>query len=192
MAAGSIILLSIAGVAGAYQLFAIAACLAFLRRRPEPEGPNVPVSILKPVRGLDPRFREAIESHLKLEGEFELLAGVRDKDDPAVPVLREFAQVRVVEVRTQTPNGKVGALADLASAARHDTLIASDADIRNPLRGSRAGFFTSGFASGFNSDFNSVFAAAFTSNLLRLVERCGSRARASALPGAAHRARHAT
>jgi ceramide glucosyltransferase len=129
MALGSLAIAVLAVLAGAYQLFAIAACLAFLRHKTVANPNPPPVSILKPVRGLDPRFHEAIASHMRLEGEFELLAGLRDSTDPAASVLRTFEKVRMVPVHTQTPNGKVGALVDLAAAAKHDMLIASDADI---------------------------------------------------------------
>ena len=40
------------------------------------------VSILKPVRGLDAGFREAIASHTRLHGEYELLCGVRSWTTP--------------------------------------------------------------------------------------------------------------
>ncbi len=82
------------------------------------------------MRGLDPGFRAAIESHTKLHGEYELLCGVRSMDDPAVAVLREFPQVRVIECHTVTPNQKVGVLMDLAREAKHPILIVNDADIR--------------------------------------------------------------
>lgn len=131
----------VGAVAAGYQVFAIVACLRFRGGRNQ-EGLKQsvktqaagnrarPVSILKPVSGLDSGFREAIASHLKLEGEFELLCGVRSLDDPAVAVLREFPQVRVIECRTQTPNQKVGVLIDLVREARHSWLIVNDADIR--------------------------------------------------------------
>ena len=51
-------------------------------------------------------------------------------DDPAVAVLREFPQVRVIECRTETPNQKVGVLMDLAREAAHSILVVNDADIR--------------------------------------------------------------
>lgn len=125
------ILALIVSAAVAYQVLALIACLAFRARRKSAAQPasRFPVSILKPVRGLDPRFRDALRSHTRLEGEFELLAGVRDINDPAVAVLREFPAVRVVQVHTAAPNGKVGALIDLAREARHDVLVVSDSDI---------------------------------------------------------------
>jgi ceramide glucosyltransferase len=114
-------------IAGGYQLFAIFACL--FRKRQQP-GTSHPASILKPVRGCDAGFRDAIASHVALHGEFELLCGVASLDDPAVAVIREFPSVRIVESRTKTPNAKVGVLQDLAAAAKYPILIVNDADIR--------------------------------------------------------------
>jgi ceramide glucosyltransferase len=59
-----------------------------------------------------------------------MLCGVRDAQDPALEILREFPQVRLIECATVRPNGKVGVLIDLAKQARYSTLIVSDADIR--------------------------------------------------------------
>jgi ceramide glucosyltransferase len=89
-----------------------------------------PVSVLKPVRGVDPGFREAIRSHTVLQGEYEFLCGVSQPNDPGIPVLREFCRVRVVDSDTQTPNGKVGVLIDLVAQAKHPILVVNDADIR--------------------------------------------------------------
>jgi ceramide glucosyltransferase len=124
-------------IAAGYQVFAVVACLRFrsacLRSRGfrnEAQAAHPPVSILKPVSGLDAGFREALASHCRLPGEFELLCGVRSLTDPAVAVIREFPRVRVIECRTYTPNLKVGVLMDLAREARHSILIVNDADIR--------------------------------------------------------------
>ena len=86
--------------------------------------------MLKPVHGLDEGFREALASHAAMEGEFELLCGVRGLDDPAVAAIREFPRARVVECPTRRPNGKAGVLIDLAEAARNPILVVNDADIR--------------------------------------------------------------
>lgn len=123
------ILLAIAVVAGAYQLIALVACVARMRPGPAPAS-HPPVSVLKPVRGVDAGLREAIASHLALEGEFELLCGVSEPGDPGLGVLAEFPGARVVHCRTSTPNGKVGVLIDLAAAARYPMLVVNDADIR--------------------------------------------------------------
>ena len=122
---------ALAAVAAAYQVFAIVAAVRF-RLAPDlrPSSPAAPVSILKPVRGLDPALRGAIASHSNLEGDYELLCGLRDLNDPAAQLLREFPRARVVECRTQAPNAKAGVLIDLARHARHPILVVNDADIR--------------------------------------------------------------
>ncbi len=123
--------------AAGYQLFAILACLRFLSRR-DPAGTRTPpVSILKPIHGRDPEFDEAIRSHARIDyPEFEVLFCAASPDDPAMAPIRQLARdfpdraIRVVEARTEAPNGKVGRLIDLANAARHDTLLMNDSDIR--------------------------------------------------------------
>ena len=127
-----ILLIAIAAIAGAYQVFAIVVCF---RSRIQDSGfriQNGPVSILKPIRGMDVGFRDAIASHANLEGECEILCGVSSLDDPALAVLRQFPRVRVIECKTKTPNRKAGALVDLAAQARYPVLVVNDADIRVP------------------------------------------------------------
>jgi ceramide glucosyltransferase len=133
VAAGGVIVRVIfevaAAVAAAYQLFALAACLEFRRRGQRTAASAQPASVLKPFRGLDSSLRAAVESHSKLDGEYELLCGVRSLNDPAVALLREFPKARVVECRTDAPNGKVGLLIDLAREARFPIVVVNDADI---------------------------------------------------------------
>ena len=74
------LLYAITFVAAGYQLFAIVACLFRPRPKRTLKTPP-PVSILKPVRGLDPAFREAIRSHTELAGNYEVLCGVGDPKD---------------------------------------------------------------------------------------------------------------
>ena len=123
------ILLTLAAIAAAYQLLAILACVRRSRQEPAARSPG-PVSVLKPVRGLDPGFREAIRSHTILQGDYEFLCGVSQPNDPALPLLREFDRVRVVDSDTHAANGKVGVLMDLVAAARYSILVVNDADIR--------------------------------------------------------------
>jgi ceramide glucosyltransferase len=109
----------------AYQIFAILACV--WRRSQQPSARSQEISILKPVRGAGGNLRAALGSHSKLSA--ELLCGVSSLDDPAVPIIREFPQARLVVCPTVTPNAKVGVLIDLLRAARFDTLIINDSDI---------------------------------------------------------------
>lgn len=119
----------ICGIAAGYQLFALVASLAFKAQRIAVAPQQGPVSILKPVHGMEPAMREAIASHASLEGDYEFLCGVRD-GDPALHLIHEFPKAQIVPTRTQTPNLKVGVLIDLANAAHNPTVIVNDADIR--------------------------------------------------------------
>ncbi len=123
------IAVAVALAAGLYQLLAIVACLARRGRRSKLTPPG-PVSVLKPVRGVDPAFREAIHSHAILEGDYEFVCGLSDPHDPAIEVLREFPSVRIILCDTRKPNGKVGVLMDLVAQTRHPIIIINDADIR--------------------------------------------------------------
>lgn len=129
-----------AAVPAAYQALSIAACLKRLRFRQRVGAFTPPVSILKPVRGADPAFYEAIRSQALIDypGEYEILFGLRDRDDTALPhiarLIAEFPDraIQIVWTTTDAPNGKVGALIDLEKQARFDLIVLSDADIRVP------------------------------------------------------------
>lgn len=147
----------------AYQALAIVAALNHLRRRysrrksPTPFEP--PVSVLKPLRGLDPNTLDAFVSQASVNyPEFELLFGVADADDPAIPSVRrlqhQFPQTRIQLFigHASVPNGKVGVLANLAKHARHPIWVVNDSDIRvtpeylsrvvEPLREASVGLVT--------------------------------------------------
>ena len=128
-----ILLLALAAAAAVYQALALGASLVFRFTERKAASAHPPVSVLKPVRGLDPAFRQAIESHTKFAGDYEFLCGVHDLNDPAAKLLAEFQNVGIIESRTQTANGKVGALIDLAAAARHQILVVNDSDIQVEL-----------------------------------------------------------
>jgi ceramide glucosyltransferase len=119
----------------AYNLLAIAGALRFRRRKSIPDH-YPPVSILKPVRGRDPRFFEAIRSHAAQSyPRYEILFGVADPDDPALSDIeslrREFPNlsIRVFSSENDAPNRKVGALAILAREAAYDVMVVNDGDI---------------------------------------------------------------
>jgi ceramide glucosyltransferase len=122
--------------AGLYYLIALVAGIARLRLREPAARATPPVSILKPVRGRDPRFYEAIRSHATLDYPgYEILFGVRDPSDPAVADIRrlqaEFPQrdIQLVLTSRDAPNGKVAVLTELARLARHPILLVNDSDI---------------------------------------------------------------
>lgn len=134
------LLLAAAAVALLYQSTALAASLAFvLRRRLAPARPPAalpPISILKPVYGLDPQLEEAVASHLRLDyPDYELLLGFQRADDPAIPVLRKLleshpqAAARIEIIETRAMNAKTGVLDGLSRRAQHGVLVVNDADI---------------------------------------------------------------
>ena len=132
-------LLAIGAAAGIYQLLALAAALGRLRVRDRIPSRLPCISILKPVRGLDPNFYEGIRSHaLQDYPEFEILFGVSDPADAALGEVARLAAefrglpIRVVLASPQTANRKVGVLEELAAAARHSILLVNDSDIRVP------------------------------------------------------------
>jgi ceramide glucosyltransferase len=120
-------------------LFIIFAARSFFRRQgTTPRDFTPPVSILKPVHGLDP---EAYENFASFCGqdypEYEVLFAVTNDLDPAVPVIRRIiADFPALPIRLLVGPEKIGSsdkvnkLCGMSRAARHNLLVLSDADIR--------------------------------------------------------------
>jgi ceramide glucosyltransferase len=129
---------ALVSAAAVYQLLALVAAIRHLQT-PIPEPRNTPVSILKPVHGEDPGFGEAIRTHaVQQYAEFEILFGIARPDDPARTEIERLIgdfpaiPIRLVLCSSQSPNGKVGILIDLAKQASHPILIVNDSDISVP------------------------------------------------------------
>jgi ceramide glucosyltransferase len=115
--------------------------LAALRRHlaqpsPVPRGAP-PISILKPLCGLDDELVENLHCFAALDWpDYEVLLGLRSADDPAWPVAQALAarhpgRFRVVLQRgAPGQNPKVNQLCSLARAARHAILVVSDSNVR--------------------------------------------------------------
>jgi ceramide glucosyltransferase len=119
-----------------YLLVLVAAALWGRRFRLPTHAALPPLSILKPIRGRDPKFYEAIRSHAVQDyPEFEILFGFSDPNDPALAdvarLQAEFPRLPISThlVSTKAPNTKVGVLAELARHARHSVLLVNDSDI---------------------------------------------------------------
>ncbi len=99
-----------------------------------------PVSILKPLRGVDPEIWESFCSHCEQAyPNFQLIFGVSDPADPAIEVVRKLQakyQNLPIELivcdRVLGANIKVSNLAQMLPAARHELLVVNDSDIRVP------------------------------------------------------------
>jgi ceramide glucosyltransferase len=97
-----------------------------------------PISVLKPVCGLDPNAYENFASFCRQEyPEFEILFAVSDAADPAVPIVQKLIAdfpgrpIRVIVVEDRLgPNSKVSNLCRLVREARHDLLVITDSDVR--------------------------------------------------------------
>ena len=132
--------LVLAAVPLVYYTLAILAALRFFRRGRAPEFPayTPPVSLLKPVRGLDFGSYENFASFCRLDyPAYEILFAVNDDHDPAVRVIQQiiadFPQrgVRLLTGAEQLgTNRKVNKLARLAREAQHDVLVLTDGDVR--------------------------------------------------------------
>jgi ceramide glucosyltransferase len=112
-----------------------------LKLAPLPEIQLPPVSILKPLKGVDPEIWESFCSHCEQDyPQFELIFGVSDPHDPAIEVVRKLqakypsiAIHLIVCDRILGTNIKVSNLVQMLPSARHEYLLVNDSDIRVPL-----------------------------------------------------------
>lgn len=115
------------------------------RFRPRETDPTPPISVLKPVKGLDSELIANLEAFLQQDyPEFEVIVGVQSANDPAIGEIQALIRAnprRGVSLRVGAPNvgvnQKVNNLAYIAQFARYDHLLISDADVcpgRNYLR----------------------------------------------------------
>lgn len=128
-------------LSAAVGLVALGAQVVSLRRHLSAEPPvsraMPPISILKPLCGLDDGLAESLASFAALEYDsYEVLLGVRSRRDPAWALAREAARrwperFRVVVQRGEPgQNPKVNQLVTLSRTARHDVLVVSDSNVR--------------------------------------------------------------
>ncbi len=95
-----------------------------------------PVSVLKPVHGLEAQLKENIESFFRQDyPNYEILFAADSADDEALRVVREVCarhpriKSRVLVTGTPWPNPVVYSFRCLAEAAAHDILVTSDSDV---------------------------------------------------------------
>jgi ceramide glucosyltransferase len=137
---------SLAGLG--YYLACLWSARSYLRDRmemraaeEEAPAPNLPpVSILKPLKGEDPEIYASFRTHcLQNHPEYEIVFGVSDPNDPALEAVERLRQefpaqaIQVIVCREVLgANTKVSNLAQMLKAARYQTLVVSDSDIRVP------------------------------------------------------------
>jgi len=124
----------------AYYVIAIIAARRFFAKR-APSLPSdfaPPISILKPIYGLDRETYENYASFCRQDyPEFEILFCVSDEQDPALPVIRKLIQdfpARSIRLLVGSePLGasdKVNKLCRMVREAHHEIVIVTDSDVR--------------------------------------------------------------
>jgi len=133
------VFLGMAAIPFIYYGIVLFSCWRFFRR---PKRHNAaftpPVSILKPIRGLDPDAYENFASFCRQDyPDYELLFCLSGRDDSALPLIdrlmREFPErpIRVLfGSGRNASNDKVAKLARLVSEAAHEYVVISDSDVR--------------------------------------------------------------
>ncbi|MBV8845153.1 MAG: bacteriohopanetetrol glucosamine biosynthesis glycosyltransferase HpnI [Bryobacterales bacterium] len=122
-----------------YSILTIIAARKYLASRlpPVPANPE-PISILKPLSGLDLNLEANLRTFFDQEYPgFEILFAVRHDEDPAARVaaklIREYPQIParlLITGEPPYPNAKVYSLDRMLAAASHDLVVMSDSDIR--------------------------------------------------------------
>jgi ceramide glucosyltransferase len=124
-----------------YYLLAIACAWDFFSKPAQPEAGSPytpPISVLKPVRGVDREAYENFASFCRQDyPEYEVLFSASDADDPAIPVIERVIRdhpERQLRLLVGAPalgmNSKVNQLCRLVKEARYELLAISDSDVR--------------------------------------------------------------
>jgi ceramide glucosyltransferase len=125
-----------------YCLLVLVGAWRFARRKRRedrlPQNYLPPVSVLKPLHGMEPDLEENLTRFFELDyPEFELLFCARHEEDAGLRMAKRVAE-RYPGVRAGFllcgeplfPNAKMWSMAALARAASYETLVTSDADAR--------------------------------------------------------------
>jgi ceramide glucosyltransferase len=96
-----------------------------------------PVSILKPVRGVDSQAYANFASYCQLDyPEYEIIFAASDPADPVVPIIQKLQRdFPATKIRLVTPverlgqNNKISNLHRLVQEAKYDLLVMTDSDV---------------------------------------------------------------
>lgn len=129
-----------------YLAGAVVAAAAFARRRAAASPSPGPVSVLKPLHGLEPELCENLLSFIDqdypagqpaVQPGVQIVFGVRSATDTAIPIARAAMAARpdadtalVIDPAGRGSNLKVANLENMLPTARHDILVMADADMR--------------------------------------------------------------
>jgi ceramide glucosyltransferase len=127
-----------------YYALCLWSAARFLRERKaagddaRPVQTELPVSILKPLKGTDPEMYESLRSHCLQEyPEYEIIFGISDPADSARQLVQrlklEFPQCAIslmVCAKDLGSNAKVSNLAQMLVMAKYEYIVVNDGDIR--------------------------------------------------------------
>ena len=134
-------LAAIFALVGAIQQFIGTLLVQRFAAQPEPLPALVPpVSILKPLCGIDPLTELALESFFLIDYPgYQLVFGVQSSSDPVLEILDRLRTrypahdvALVIDNTLHGTNRKVSNMINMLPLAKHDTLVMSDADIHVP------------------------------------------------------------
>jgi ceramide glucosyltransferase len=126
----------------AYYVVAIIAAGKFFRKRSQAASEfTPPISILKPIRGLDREAYENFASFCRQDyAEFEILFCATDREDPALPVIEQIIRdfpdrsIRLlIGSEALGVSDKVNKLCRMVREAAHEIILVSDSDVRVEL-----------------------------------------------------------
>lgn len=98
----------------------------------------LPVTVLKPLHGMEPLLEQCLESFFRQDYPvYELIFGARTADDPALKVVESLKR-KYPHIRTRTvlsgepayPNAKVFLMEQMESVAAYETFVITDSDVR--------------------------------------------------------------
>src|SRR5579863_728293 len=121
-----------------YSLLQIVGAARYLAVKPAALLSAEPISILKPLAGLDLDLESNLRTFFEQDyPAFEILFAVRTANEPAVEVVarlqREYPRIPsrlLITGEPPYPNAKVYSLDQMLSAAANDLVVMSDSDIR--------------------------------------------------------------
>jgi ceramide glucosyltransferase len=121
-----------------YCVLTVIAAVRYRAVRPAELRSAAPISILKPLAGVDDGLEENLRTFFKQAyPEFEILFAVRHAADPAAAVVEALRaqypaipSTLIVTGEPPYPNAKVYSLQRMLAAARYDLIVMADSDIR--------------------------------------------------------------
>jgi ceramide glucosyltransferase len=129
---------ALAGIGAAQSLAGWLTVVRFIHAMRNETDFRPPITVLKPLHGEEPMLAEALATlcEQSYPAEFQVVFGVSDEADTAIPVVRAL-QARypardlllVVNATRHGSNPKIGNLINMLPAARHATIVIADSDV---------------------------------------------------------------